>query len=575
MAGFCPTRVTMASVGRRTRIALLLLAALPPGGRSAARSAQEPPAAGFGERVEVEVVNLDVQVTDEGGRPLLGLGVADFEILQDGRPVEIRNFAPPRAAAAAASAAPSAAPGEPPSPAPSASEAEVSRLVVLVDNAHLRPGGRRRVLRRLREFLAARDQPGELVMVASFDGGGVRLRQGFSREPSAVAAVLAALEKTSAQGVNQDAARRQVLDGVLATWRANRQICVPEMESAVRAYAGEQHHLAAAATRALADFVDSLGGVSGRKALLWVSDGFSSRSGQDAFEFLRELCGEQPGSSFVAAQEFDVAARLRALAAAANANRVTFFAFEASGLEAPGSASADIGEQRMVSLAVETARTANLEDTLSVLAEETGGRAFLNRGDWRQALAAVGGELETAYSLGFAPGHAAEGAEHRLEVRLRVPGARLRARQGYRHKSADERLADRTRGALLIEAAENPLHAALAAAPPQAAGRRRFVSRLELDVPLAGLAMLPEGTARRGRVRLFLVVGDASGQTSPMQAFDLVFEVPAGEETAGRSLRHALDLMTGGGEQVVALGVHDLVGATSSFLRLKLALPRG
>jgi len=563
----------MASVRWRCRTATLLIGALPLAGPSDAR-AQEP-AAGFGETVEVEVVNLDVQVTDAAGRPLLGLGAADFEVLQDGRPVEIRNFAAPRVAPPTPpEASPPPAPAPPSAPAPALGEAEPSRLVVLVDNAHLRPGGRRRVLRRLREFLAARDRPGELVMVASYDGG-VNLRQGFTGERAPVAAALTAMEKTTAHGVGLDAERRQVLDGLLATWRANRQICVPEMESAVRAYAGEQRQRAAAATSALAQFVDSLGGVAGRKALLWVSDGFSSRSGQDVFEFLRELCGEQPGTSFIAAQEFDVAARLRALAAAANANRVTFFAFEASGLEAPGSASADIGEQRMVSLAVESARTANLEDTLNVLAEETGGRAFLNRGDWEKALAAVGSDLETGYSLGFAPGHAAEGAEHRLEVRVRVPGARSRARQGYRHKSADERLSDRTLGMLLAETGENPLLVALAADPPQPSGRRRFVSRLQLTVPLAGLSLLSEGEGRRGRLRLFLVVRDAAGRTTPVQAFDLAFDVPAGEDTAGRSLRHSLDLLTGAGEQVVAVGVHDLVGASSSFLRLRLELPRG
>ena len=94
-------------------------------------------------------------------------------------------------------------------------------------------------------------------------------------------------------------------------------------------------------------------------------------------------------------------------------------------------------------------------------------------------------------------------------------------------------------------------------------------------MPLAGLSLLSEGEGRRGRLRLFLVVRDAAGRTTPVQAFDLAFDVPAGEDTAGRSLRHSLDLLTGAGEQVVAVGVHDLVGASSSFLRLRLELPRG
>ena len=96
---------------RATRVLLAALALGGVGGIGASATAQEaPPAAAteeFAERVEVEVVNVDVVVTDEAKRRILDLGRDDFELLVDGRPVAIEYFAGPRLAGATAPAAPS------------------------------------------------------------------------------------------------------------------------------------------------------------------------------------------------------------------------------------------------------------------------------------------------------------------------------------------------------------------------------------------------------------------------------------------------------------------------------------
>src|SRR5262245_48478734 len=43
-------------------------------------------------RVEVQVVNVDVTVTDTDGKPVMNLTKDDFEIFEDGRPQKITNF---------------------------------------------------------------------------------------------------------------------------------------------------------------------------------------------------------------------------------------------------------------------------------------------------------------------------------------------------------------------------------------------------------------------------------------------------------------------------------------------------
>src|SRR6476620_488926 len=76
---------------KRPRVTLLLpLVTLlaTPAGRAQTQAGQAP----FLEQVEVEVVNVDVQVTDGSGRPVTGLGKGDFELLEDSKPVKITNF---------------------------------------------------------------------------------------------------------------------------------------------------------------------------------------------------------------------------------------------------------------------------------------------------------------------------------------------------------------------------------------------------------------------------------------------------------------------------------------------------
>jgi len=46
----------------------------------------------FTDQIEVSLVNLEVVVTDKKGKSVPGLQREDFQVLEDGKPVEITNF---------------------------------------------------------------------------------------------------------------------------------------------------------------------------------------------------------------------------------------------------------------------------------------------------------------------------------------------------------------------------------------------------------------------------------------------------------------------------------------------------
>src|SRR5918995_5759626 len=61
----------------------------------------------FTDEIEVSLVNLEVVVTDKKGKSVSGLRREDFQVLEDGKPVEITNFY------AETGPAPGSAPAEP------------------------------------------------------------------------------------------------------------------------------------------------------------------------------------------------------------------------------------------------------------------------------------------------------------------------------------------------------------------------------------------------------------------------------------------------------------------------------
>ncbi|HSS52817.1 MAG TPA: VWA domain-containing protein, partial [Thermoanaerobaculia bacterium] len=167
----------------------------------------------LGPAVDVNVVNVEVYVTDAGGKPVTGLRERDFEVREDGRRVSISNFA---ALAGSSAAARKSAPADRPEKpeALQAEPAEPWNLIVFVDNAEIHPASRTRALQQVRDFLSQKLAPGDRVMVVSLDAG-LRVRLPFSTDRAAVDAALKEVEGLATQGLSIDRARRQAYQNIL------------------------------------------------------------------------------------------------------------------------------------------------------------------------------------------------------------------------------------------------------------------------------------------------------------------------------------------------------------------------
>jgi VWFA-related protein len=544
-----------------------------PAAASAAKT-DEP----FVDIVNVGVVNIDVYVTDKKGNAITGLGKDDFQLFENGRPVEITNFyavnngkaVTPLTAVEKEAAATPAVPGAlPPSELEKVQtpEDQKLRLIVYVDNYNLRPFNRNRVMRELRAFLGRTMGKDDLMMLATYDRE-LHIRHTFTSDASLIAAGMLDLEKISAQGVHADSDRRDVLQKIQDSQG------VAEAEGYAHSYAENTFNDLSFSIDSLKKMIDALAGMPGRKAVVYVSDGLQMIAGQDVFYAVQAKYGEQ-STSMTSTLEYNVARRLDELTAQANANRITFYTIDAAGLRGNESTSAENqgpgASAPGVAQLVDSVRVSNLQSTLQTLAEKTGGVAILNTNVITPRLDRVASDFKTYYSLGYTPPHFGDGRYYKLEVKVKNrKDLQVRHREGYRDKSIEALMSDGTLAALNFPFEQNPLGITLEFGQPRPRDDGFYLVPVLVRIPIGRLTLIPREQTQTedARVRLFIAALDSAGGTSDVQQAPVPISIPKKDLEAAQKKQYvySVTLLMRPGEQRVSIGVRDDVGAQACFL---------
>jgi VWFA-related protein len=533
----------------------------------------------FVDIVNVGVVNVDVFVTDKKGNPVTGLTKDDFQLFENNHPVEITNFYTVSGGKASTPATPEAAPAPSapgaPAAAPATSQAQELdraqaeeqrlRLIVYIDNFNLRPFNRNRVMRELRAFIGQKLGKNDQLMLVTYDRE-MHIRHTFTSDPGAIAAAMLELEKISAQGVHADSDRRDALQ------RIKEAQGVAEAEGYAHNYAESVFNDLSFSLDSLKKMVDSLAGMPGRKAVVYVSDGLPMIAGQDVFYALQNKFGGQT-NSMTSSLEYNVSRRLDELTAQANANRITFYTIDAAGLRSYDSNSAENqgpgASDPGLSQLVDSVYISNQQSTLQTLAEKTGGIAILNTNVITPRLDRLASDFNSYYSLGYTPPHFGDGRYYKLDVKVKNrKDLQIRHREGYRDKSTDSRMNDGTLAALTFPFEENPLGVTLEFGQPRAREDGFYLVPVLVRIPIGKLVLVPREKSDDARVRLFIAALDSNGGTSDIQQTPVPISVAKADLAAaqGKQFVYSVTLLMRQGDQRVSIGVRDDVGAQASFI---------
>lgn len=143
--------------------------------------------------VQAEVVQLDAVVTDADGRPVRGLRLEDFQLLEDGKPQRLTHFA---AAGGEVPSAPS--PGDLPPPERAEPEVETGaprRIVIVVDDLHIALRGLDDTKTALRRLLDEGTSPSDEIALVTTSGGVVHQ---LTRDRAVVKAAVSRLQTREA-----------------------------------------------------------------------------------------------------------------------------------------------------------------------------------------------------------------------------------------------------------------------------------------------------------------------------------------------------------------------------------------
>ena len=555
--------------------------------------------------VEVEIVRLDVLVSDASGASVPTLRREEFQVLEDGKPQPITEFLLTGRRRTAASETTSEAQG------PASSE-DVRHIVIVIDDLHMSRETVEPAKTALLRFVEERVAPDDKVaFVATGSPAGLHaltqdraaLRQAINRISSRDTSIMEGgrLQLTPAQAeliLRGDpsalrlAARLlmdepgSVLTGnspratVEATDGATPAGLDPEEKAAAREAEREARAVLTGALRysqttlaTLAEVLRGLASLPGRKLCLLVSDGF--------------LVGR--GTSE------EQARALRQVADAATRSGTVVYALEARGLAPAGADASVVGpatdpglRERVVKLAREESRA-----TLRRLADDTGGVLVTAAGD---GLARMLADNETYYLVAYEPTSTKrDGRFRKIELRLpHHPELVVRTRRGYFAPDDRARGRSTTRAATSLPSlvatrdtlAEPDVRAALSA-PLPANGIPVQLAAGYLDLPPDGpqaiiLARLEvtglhwrETTGGRHRTDVEVLGGlyDSSGQPvgSP---FGRSFELDLGDaeyrKATEEGLRYAQRMPVDPGRYEVRIvarepGKGPLGGATQPF----------
>lgn len=414
MTSRIPVAVLIAALSAAALLAQEPAPAPGPGGASPPPP-QEPPAVTF--RVEVNYVEVDAVVTDAAGTIVTDLTQADFEVLEDGRPQTVTAFSlvnlpierPIR---------PLFAGGPIESDVSANTIAEGRIYVIVLDDLHTNFANTARVRQFLRAFIENDFGTNDLAAVV-YTSGRTTAGQEFTNSRRLL---LEAVDRFSGRRLRSEAlemadelSRRAGIGSLDPSNERNLRLLDPlEAERAFHARS------MLTSVRDLAAFMEGIRGR--RKSILLISEGVSYNI-YDMFN--------NSSAGIILQQAGD------AVAAATRAN-VAIYAIDPRGLSAFEEAIESAGTPSGVtpsqfSLLGQFQDSLRLsQQSLQVLAEETGGFAAINRNDFAGAFERVVRENSSYYVLGYYPTNdRRDGRFRRIDVRVTRPGLQVRARRGY------------------------------------------------------------------------------------------------------------------------------------------------
>lgn len=473
-------------------------------------SAAEP-GPGFGDVIDVRVMNLEVVVTAKGER-VPGLQPDDFRLLVDGQEVPIEYFTEVYQGRAVAGSTGSGAA----LPAAEPGATVGTKYLVFIDDYYAIPAYRDRILRELGEQLPLLE-PEDRMAIVAFDGHQVEMLSSWTRSLPQLQAAL----ETASQRPGYGLQRRSEIRHYDTLDRSSRRFG----RASLFAYEGYDRQrytesnlrvsrVVNAATSALRAFARP----EGRKVMLLLSGGWPTANLQWGTASYGSYGYGTLGSSglFADSRVFEP------LVDTANRVGYTLYPVDLNNDLRNHYGGAEFGTLREADYRhrLRDDRDWLEEDALIYLAETTGGRAYLDGGALT-ALERTAEDTRSYYWLGFSPAWQEDDRQHTVEIQVLKRGLKVRTRTSFSDLSRE------TENTMLVESAQLfdlPLPGgdlAVMLGEPSKDGYKKVLLPVFLEIPLDQISILADTNGYSAQLELRVAATDKTGAQAPVSVMPL------------------------------------------------------
>ncbi len=540
---------------RRLLLAFALLSLL------AGATPKRPAIPTLGETIDVNIVNIDVVVTDKSGKRVRGLTKDDFVILENGKPREISNFAE-----YASSLPPDESNAEIQPKSIDSPPAQPRTLLIFIErDTKLQPFDAARFIDSLRDTVRNTIRRGDAVSVVIWGDTG-QVRANFTDDLDKIDLILDTLgrqltgtqRKTPEQLVTEVddimnfeleiAARAEELD---MPYTVSDRSVVTEHVGAMNAMS--ELTRMKRKVNAINAAINSMASAEGKKILILATYRLGEIAGG---EFYYES-GEDVPSQDVKTR-FNTRSLIDSIVRNANAGGVTIYPVYPTGR--PVKPAANAGEYLTVM---------NEMQSLTKIASQTGGLEAAGTAEFLSLMRRVEDDMSDYYSLAYRIESSRDDRTRALVIKTKDPALTVRSRRSYIEKSDETRMKDRLLAALVRTSNDSMflIEAQL--------GDRANKGRVPLSVriPIGALTVVPENGTNAGAFSVFVIAGAGGDEVSALRQQTQRFEIPPADlpKAVSGHFTYDLELVLNDKADRVAVGVLDEVSKSYAVLRLPVS----
>lgn len=528
----------------------------------------------FSDSVQVTVVEVPVTVVDRAGKPVRGLTVNDFELLDDGRKIPITGF---EALEMSTLVSDTSRPLPP---------AAYRNFLLLFDLAHSSPGNISRAQNAAREFVMKHIGRRDLVAVATFGAErGLSLLTSFTADREMLDYAIRTLGApkyfkvadplriaTPQASLLQGGPQEKPMLG-FATSDA-----IAELEKELNTFTqarhdDEQRSRLRGQFKQFSGVARALDRLKGQKQVILLSEGFDPKLVQGRQDLSAQ--GSQAQNAAVESGEvwkvdsddrFGSATSSREIEEMATIFRrsdVTLHAIDIKGLRTDVDAAAGVRKSS--------------NESLFLIARPTGGTVFQNSADLGRNFSELVGQQDVVYLLAFEAKGAGAGKYHKLKVKVNKGGVgRVHHRDGYfeptgKISAIEQNLSLAEIMMTGLEVRDVPV-SLFAVGMPSREGH----GRVPVHVELPGPAMLSGVTGNSVTANLFVYAFDEQNQVRDFLQQRVSLDLAkSGEQLRGGGMRYVGTLRVPPGNYTIkALTRIDETGKVG-FVRSEVVVPDG